>query len=165
MRALRDIVANEGFSRLYRGIAAPILIEAPKRAIKFAANDYYSKLYKEYFQMEHMTQKLSILTGMSAGMTEAFLVVALELVKIRMQDKSLTGKYNSVSDCVRKIYTEEGLLTFGKGLGATLWRHAMWNGGYFGIIHYLRSTIPKPEVCFFVYNLFWCIGQKWQAPA
>lgn len=27
----RKIVKNEGFSRLYRGISAPILMEAPKR--------------------------------------------------------------------------------------------------------------------------------------
>jgi solute carrier family 25 2-oxodicarboxylate transporter 21 len=27
----RKIVKNEGFSRLYRGITAPILMEAPKR--------------------------------------------------------------------------------------------------------------------------------------
>ena len=27
----RKIVRNEGFSRLYRGISAPILMEAPKR--------------------------------------------------------------------------------------------------------------------------------------
>lgn len=27
----RKIIRNEGFSRLYRGISAPILMEAPKR--------------------------------------------------------------------------------------------------------------------------------------
>ena len=27
----RKIIKNEGFSRLYRGISAPILMEAPKR--------------------------------------------------------------------------------------------------------------------------------------
>jgi len=29
----RKIVRNEGFSRLYRGIEAPILMEAPKRLV------------------------------------------------------------------------------------------------------------------------------------
>ncbi len=32
--------------RMYRGIIPPILVEAPKRAIKFAAND----AYKPFFQ-------------------------------------------------------------------------------------------------------------------
>lgn len=34
----RDIIVNEGPANLYRGIASPVLAEAPKRAIKFSAN-------------------------------------------------------------------------------------------------------------------------------
>lgn len=35
------------FSRLYRGISAPIMMEAPKRATKFAANDEWGKFYRK----------------------------------------------------------------------------------------------------------------------
>ena len=73
------------FSRLYRGISAPILMEAPKRATKFAANDEWGKFYRNLFGMAKMNQSLSILTGASAGATEAFVVVPFELVKIRLQ--------------------------------------------------------------------------------
>lgn len=65
---------------------APVLIEAPKRAIKFAANEQYTEYYKRLFGMKTVTQPLSILTGISAGVTEAFVVVSMDLVKIRMQD-------------------------------------------------------------------------------
>jgi len=84
----RKIVRQEGFGRLYRGIVAPVLVEAPKRATKFAANEQYSKWYMEMLGRKKMTQGLSIATGVSAGMTEAFVVVSFELVKIRMQDKA-----------------------------------------------------------------------------
>lgn len=84
----RKIVKQEGFSRLYRGIVAPIMVEAPKRATKFAANEQYSRLYMGFLGRERMSQGLSIATGVSAGMTEAFVVVSFELVKIRMQDKA-----------------------------------------------------------------------------
>lgn len=144
IQGLRQIVQAEGFSRLYRGILSPLLVEAPKRATKFAANEFYSKMYLDLFEQSKMTQPLSILTGVSAGMTEACLVVSFELVKIRLQDRKFTGKYRGMADCIRKIYAEEGLLTFAKGLESTLWRHAMWNGGYFGIIHFVRSVVPKP---------------------
>jgi solute carrier family 25 2-oxodicarboxylate transporter 21 len=73
---------------LYRGILPPIAVEAPKRAVKFAANEQYTELYKRIFGMDKITQPLSILTGMSAGATEAFLVISFELVKIRLQDKN-----------------------------------------------------------------------------
>ncbi|KAJ1978831.1 hypothetical protein H4R35_001749 [Dimargaris xerosporica] len=86
----RKIIKNEGFGRLYRGILPPILVEAPKRATKFAANEQYTQLYLNFFQMEKMNQPLSILTGVSAGVTEAFLVASFELVKIRLQDKNST---------------------------------------------------------------------------
>lgn len=35
----RKIVKNEGFSRLYRGITAPILMEAPKRYLFMVSRD------------------------------------------------------------------------------------------------------------------------------
>lgn len=72
---------------LYRGILPPIMVEAPKRATKFAANEQYTGLYKKMFGFEKVTQSLSILTGVSAGITEAFLIVPFELIKVRMQDK------------------------------------------------------------------------------
>ena len=60
-------------------------MEAPKRATKFAANDEWGKVYRNLFGAPKMTQSLSILTGASAGATEAFVVVPFELVKIRLQ--------------------------------------------------------------------------------
>ena len=82
---LGRLMLVNSFSRLYRGITAPILMEAPKRATKFAANDEWGKVYRNLFGVSQMNQSLSILTGASAGATEAFVVVPFELVKIRLQ--------------------------------------------------------------------------------
>ena len=124
----KKIIKNEGAGTLYRGILAPILVEAPKRAIKFSANEQYTALYRDKLGFKE-GQALSVLTGVSAGTTEAFIVASFELIKIRMQDKRNAGKYSSTMDCIRKIYQEEGALGFSKGLEATIWRHAVWNGG------------------------------------
>uniref|UniRef100_A0A6B2LBQ3 Uncharacterized protein n=1 Tax=Arcella intermedia TaxID=1963864 RepID=A0A6B2LBQ3_9EUKA len=145
MDCFKRIIQEEGLWRLYRGILPPILVEAPKRAIKFSANEQYSKLYKKVFGYQQMTQPLSILTGVSAGMTEAFVVVSSDLVKIRLQDKHNTGRYKSTLDCVVKICREEGPLTFFRGLEATMWRHAAWNGGYFGVIHGVKKALPPGD--------------------
>ncbi len=90
-----------------------------------------------------MTQGLSVATGVSAGITEAFVVVSFELVKIRMQDKASAGKYKNTLDCFLKIFREEGPLAFFKGLESTIWRHAAWNGGYFGVIHGVKEALPS----------------------
>lgn len=139
------IIKNEGFSRLYRGITAPILMEAPKRATKFAANDKWGKLYRDAFGVPTMNQSLSILTGATAGATESFVVVPFELVKIRLQDKASAGKYNGMLDVVRKTVASEGVLAMYNGLESTMWRHVTWNAGYFGVIHQVKALMPKAE--------------------
>ncbi len=101
---------------------------------------------------------MSIATGVSAGMTEAVIVTTPDLIKIRLQDKAnvsasphnwrvhllrrrsndvkQAGKYKNTTDCVAKIFKQEGFPGFFKGMEATIWRHAVWNGGYFGVIQW-----------------------------
>ncbi|KAJ2156099.1 hypothetical protein GGF46_005416 [Coemansia sp. RSA 552] len=141
----RRIVKEEGAARLYRGILPPIMVEAPKRAIKFAANDTYGPMYLRLFGKDKLTQPLAIMTGVTAGLTEAVIVATPELVKIRLQAKENAGRYTGTMDCVRKIYAQEGLKAFGNGLEATLWRHALWNGGYFGSIFGIKQAMPEAE--------------------
>lgn len=143
MDCFTKIIKNEGVSRLYRGISAPILMEAPKRATKFAANDEWGKFYRNLFGMEKMNQPLSILTGATAGATESFVVVPFELVKIRLQDKA--SKYTGMIDVVRSIVRQEGPLALYNGLEATLCRHISWNAGYFGVIFQVRQLLPKAD--------------------
>ncbi|CAK7264961.1 hypothetical protein SEPCBS57363_001347 [Sporothrix epigloea] len=141
----RKIIRHEGFSRLYRGISAPIMMEAPKRATKFAANDEWGKFYRRMFGQEKMNQSLSVLTGATAGATESFVVVPFELVKIRLQDKASAGKYSGMLDVIAKTVRNEGVLAMYQGLESTLWRHILWNAGYFGCIFQVRQLLPKVD--------------------
>lgn len=118
-------------------------MEAPKRATKFAANDAWGKFYRNAFGVEKMNQSLSVLTGATAGATESFVVVPFELVKIRLQDKASAGKYNGMVDVVTKIVRQEGVLAMYQGLESTMWRHILWNAGYFGCIFQVRELLPK----------------------
>jgi hypothetical protein len=101
------------------------MLEAPKRAVKFASNDFWGQTYKGLYGTSTMTQQLSILTGCSAGATEAFVVVPFELVKIRLQDKAST--YAGPMDVCRTIVRQNGLLGFYQGLESTFWRHVWWS--------------------------------------
>ncbi|KAF7728105.1 hypothetical protein EC973_006620 [Apophysomyces ossiformis] len=145
IQTFKAIIKTEGAGALYRGILPPILVEAPKRATKFAANEQYTALYKKAFGFDKVTQSLAILTGVSAGITEACLIVPFELVKIRMQDKANAGKYNGTWDTLSKIVKQEGPLALSRGLEATIWRHATWNGGYFGVIFGVKDILPKAK--------------------
>lgn len=90
-----------------------------------------------------MNQSLSILTGATAGATESLVVVPFELVKIRLQDRAQSHKYNGMLDCVSKIVRQEGLLALYNGLESTAWRHILWNSGYFGCIFQVKELLPK----------------------
>ena len=138
---LSNIVKQEGFSRLYRGIIPPICTEAPKRATKFAANDMWNQFYRKLFNIEKTTQSLSILTGASAGATESFVVVPFDLVKIRLQDKKNAHLYSGTIDCLKKIIKHEGVLALYNGLEATMMRHITWNAGYFGVIFHVKAHL------------------------
>ncbi|KAG8931716.1 hypothetical protein FRC02_002322 [Tulasnella sp. 418] len=139
----RAIIAQEGVGRLYRGLAAPLMLEAPKRAVKFASNDFWAKTYMSAAGVTQMTQNISIITGCSAGATESFVVVPFELVKIKLQDK--TSTFKGPIDVVKHVVRNDGLLGLYAGLEATFWRHVWWNGGYFGSIHSVKSRMPKAE--------------------
>lgn len=135
------MIKKEGLGSLYRGILPPIMVEAPKRAIKFGANEQYGALYKKHFGFEN-GKALAVATGVSAGMTEAVIVALPDLIKIRMQDKNNAGKYGGAIDVLKTMIRDEGSLSLLRGLEATIWRHALWNGGYFGSISFIKSAIP-----------------------
>ncbi|KAF9221782.1 mitochondrial carrier [Gyrodon lividus] len=140
---LTSIIREEGVGRLYRGLVPPLLLEAPKRAVKFASNDFWGKTYMGLSGESKMTQQLSILTGCSAGATESVVVVPFELVKIKLQDK--TSTFAGPIDVVKQVIRREGVLGLYAGMEATFWRHFWWNGGYFGCIHQVRGMMPKAE--------------------
>jgi len=141
--SFKTIIKEEGVGRLYRGLVPPLLLEAPKRAVKFAANDFWGQTYLQMNGETKMTQSLSVLTGCSAGATESFVVVPFELVKIKLQDK--TSTFKGPMDVVRQIVQKEGMLGLYAGMESTFWRHLYWNGGYFGCIFQVRALLPKPE--------------------
>lgn len=113
------------------------------RATKFAANDEWGKIYRKLFGVTEMSQSISVLTGASAGATETFVVVPFELVKIRLQDKK--SSYNGPIDVVKKVVASDGLFGLYTGLESTMWRHVLWNAGYFGVIFQVKKLLPKSE--------------------
>ncbi|SAM09294.1 hypothetical protein [Absidia glauca] len=143
--SFKEIVKTEGARTLYRGIAFPLSVEAPKRAITFAANEQFTVMYKKLFGLEHVTPSLALATGVSAGITEAAVIVPFELVKVRLQDKANAHIYKNAADALKKILQKEGVFALYNGLEATVLRHAIWNGGYFSVISSVKEVLPEAK--------------------
>ncbi|WRT64308.1 uncharacterized protein IL334_001240 [Kwoniella shivajii] len=140
VQTFKNIIAQEGPGRLYRGILPPLFMEAPKRAVKFAGNGSWGALFTNNGQRKN-TQSLAILTGCFAGATESFVVTPFELVKIRLQDKN--SSFKGPLDVVKHSFRTSGPLGLYQGMEATFWRHWWWNGGYFGAIFGVKAQLPK----------------------
>ena len=57
-------------------------------------------------------------------------------------DKAQASQYSGPLDVVRKIVKAEGPLALYQGLESTMWRHILWNAGYFGCIFQVRAMLP-----------------------
>eukprot|EP01089_Gocevia_fonbrunei_P018691 TRINITY_DN6399_c0_g1_i1.p1 TRINITY_DN6399_c0_g1~~TRINITY_DN6399_c0_g1_i1.p1 ORF type:complete len:244 (+),score=52.61 TRINITY_DN6399_c0_g1_i1:33-764(+) len=128
----------------YRGILPPIVMEAPKRALKFASNEFYQPLFANG-TTKVLGASGAITAGICTGITEGLFVIPFELVKIRLQAKENFGMYNNTIDAIVKIYKSEGILAFYKGLESTLWRQSLWNGGYFSLMFFLKKWFPAAK--------------------
>eukprot|EP01080_Neovahlkampfia_damariscottae_P005300 gene5300-8918_t len=136
-QTLGNIVKEEGFTKLYRGITSPILAEAPKRAMKFTCNEIYKPIFTS--KEGAITFVGSGAAGAMAGATETFVNCPFEVVKVRMQSKDNLKLYKNTMDAVVQIGKNEGILTLYKGFEAQLFRNAMWNGTYFALIPFVKN--------------------------
>nr|CAD2175888.1 unnamed protein product [Meloidogyne enterolobii] len=140
-----QIIRKEGPLGFYKGILPPILAETPKRAIKFATFDQYKSLLEPLQEFQVPLYARLSLAGLMSGITEAFVICPFEAVKVRLQSEmnvSLTQQKSAVT-MAKEIIKTNGLGTNGLylGLGATLWRHGVWNLFYFGLYHNLKTLI------------------------
>ncbi|KAK8866081.1 hypothetical protein IAR55_001232 [Kwoniella newhampshirensis] len=139
VQVFKNIIAQEGASRLYRGIVPPLMLEAPKRAVKSPAGSWGA--YFTNNGQKQNTLALATLTGCFAGATESVVVTPFELVKIRLQSK--TSTFKGPLDVIKHSFKTSGPLGLYQGMESTFWRHWWWNGGYFGSIYAVKGLLPK----------------------
>lgn len=138
---LAHIVRSEGAARLYRGLSPLLVLDAPKRAVKFSAFDVWGKLFRRA-GLDTRAPALTTLVGGLAGATEALVVVPFEFVKVRLQDKARAQLYRGPLDVLRHAVSEAGARTLFRALPSTMNRHFAWNAGYFGSIPHVRAALP-----------------------
>jgi len=138
--AFGKIISTEGILTLYRGIVAPIFAEAPKRAVKFASNEFYKERLTK-LGLPHDERKM-LLAGFGAGVTEAVINCPFELVKVRMQQKG--SIYKTTPEAALAIVRAEGLRGLYRGLVPQLYRNANWDSLYFATIFTLKKRVLPP---------------------
>jgi solute carrier family 25 oxoglutarate transporter 11 len=127
--ALLRVSREEGFSKLYSGLAPNILRGMSINVGMLACYDQAKESLGSYVFQDPIGKPPSTQTQLGASLIAGFTATAcslpFDLLKSRMQDGS---KYKGISDAIVQIYTKEGFLSFWTGFGAYYMRtapHAM----------------------------------------
>lgn len=112
INSIRGMIKEGGIRSLWRGNGISVIKIAPESAIKFMAYEQIKALMGKDGQPLPPFQKL--LSGSLAGFIAQSTIYPLEVLKTRLALRK-TGQYSSMSDCVGKIYRQEGMRAFYKG--------------------------------------------------
>lgn len=136
---MKKMYRNEGLAAFWKGILPPVIMETPKRAVKFFSYEQY----KKFLSNKTSQQMVHYYAGLLTGITEGILVNPFEVVKVQMQsNRKRISDMPSTFAVTRQIISQHGLGLNGlnKGLSATIMRNGVFNAFYFGIYN---SIVPK----------------------
>ena len=114
---LTDVFRKLSLRELYAGSKLTCMGYGPWNAINFAAYNFYKHQFKEYSEDNPNAYKL--ICGGLSGMTAITITYPTDLIRRRLQMQSFSEevpRYNGILDCIRKIYSSEGLYGLYRGL-------------------------------------------------
>ncbi|EIN14091.1 mitochondrial carrier [Punctularia strigosozonata HHB-11173 SS5] len=140
---VKQTLARDGITGLYRGIVPPLLGVTPIFAVSFWAYDTSKALI--YAVTPNRTSKeLSLGELAAAGFLSAVPTTAItapvERAKVVLQ-VDIEGKYKGVTDAMRHLYKEGGLRSIFRGTGATLARDGPGSAAYFAAYEVTKKAL------------------------
>lgn len=147
-----NIMKNEGFLSLYKGLGAVVTGIVPKMAIRFSSFEYYKGWFTD--PATNVTSNYgNFVAGLLAGTTEAVLVVTpMDVIKIRLQaqrhsmsDPLDVPKYRNAAHCAYVMIKEEGIQSLYKGVALTALRQATNQAANFSVYQFIKTELHKRQ--------------------
>ncbi|GAB2269415.1 Mitochondrial arginine transporter bac2 [Dionaea muscipula] len=144
---LRRVLASEGLSALYRGMAAPLASVTFQNAMVFQTYAVLSRALDQSINPEDPPSYKGVaLAGIGTGALQSLLLSPVELIKIRLQLQqkphfSSTGGKVGPVNVARNIVRNEGVRGLYRGLAITVLRDAPAHGVYFWTYEYMREQL------------------------
>ena len=121
LHGIREIVRERGLGAMYTGVTPTVLKQSSNQAIRFfvfeSLKDWWSGsgIAADGSACNQVPRALIPLFGMLAGCASVICNSPLDTIKTRMQ--GLQGhRYRGTVDCIRQMYSREGVLSFYKGV-------------------------------------------------
>ncbi|XP_014500528.1 mitochondrial arginine transporter BAC2 [Vigna radiata var. radiata] len=142
---LRNVVANEGPTALYRGMAAPLASVTFQNAMVFQIYAILSRAFSSSDLVnDPPSYKGVALGGFCSGAIQSMILSPVELVKIRLQLQNTSQSIETRKGpmkVAKNIWRIEGLRGMYRGLGITMLRDAPAHGLYFWTYEYAREKL------------------------
>lgn len=147
MDAVRQTIAAEGPSGLYKGMGAPLATVAAFNAVLFTVRGQMEALLRSEPGVP-LTINQQIVAGAGAGLAVSFLACPTELIKCRLQAQStmatagLALKYGGPMDVAKNVLKSEGgMRGLFKGLVPTMAREIPGNAAMFGVYEAFKQFL------------------------
>jgi solute carrier family 25 citrate transporter 1 len=139
----RQIVQQDGFLSLYRGLTAVYTGIVPKMAIRFLTFEQYKDWLSVHTHLGRSTSA-TFTAGLAAGLTEAILVVTpAEVCKIRMQSQK--KQFKNVFHAAYTIVRQEGLGALYKGIIPTMFRQGCNQAVNFTAYNWIKNRVLERQ--------------------
>jgi len=139
------VVKEEGIAGVYRGLLPTIAKQMGNQSIRFSVYSQLKALLNGGDPKVEVAGWKMMGAGFTAGAVSVFLTMPFDVVKTRMQGIN-ASMYKSTFDCVRVIFTTEGIFAFWAGMMARLPRVAFGQSialtAYDAIFKLLDITFP-----------------------
>lgn len=116
VRSVWNFMLVEGsWQSLWRGNLVNVLKTAPENAIRLATYGKLKQMVKQHKGKSVNSISEKLFCGSAAGLISTLVLYPLKTVKTIM-NMSKTGEFDSIIDCINKIYQKHGLRAFYRGL-------------------------------------------------
>jgi solute carrier family 25 citrate transporter 1 len=136
-----SILKESGIRGLYQGLAATILKQGSNQGLRFMFFNKYKDLVTNNGQTK-LSPILSLIGGMLAGCFSTLGNNPFDVIKTQMQGKD-SGQYKNTYDCFAKIWKEEGVKGFYKGMLPRMGRVVPGQGVIFMSFELIQDWVEK----------------------
>ena len=115
-RLFRQIIVDEGFGALYKGLGPNVIGVAPSKAVYFYSYSSCKRFFNEVDAFVPNSAIVHMVSAACAGFVAATAVNPIWLVKTRLQ---LHKGPLSISQCIKRVFRNEGIKGFYRGVTAS----------------------------------------------
>lgn len=115
LHGIKEIIHEKGFRGIYQGVTPTLLKQGSNQAIRFFVFESLKEWHRGRDPNGNINKSIMPLFGAIAGATSVLFNTPIDVAKTRMQGLE-ASKYKNTVHCIKKIYQNEGLLAFYKGL-------------------------------------------------